>query len=383
MDTVRLAFVAGGLLRGSPECFPIGSLSLEARSPPEKFVTQNWLERALRSKCGKSFLVGENAKDPDIFQHWGQDNQAWWNWYVTLAENPDQTGGELQVVPTLPVGSVPDDQTIAEELSTPYDLSSEDLTFFKENGYVKLKSVLSSGAVLRLRQELVRLLSETFDTAHDQGNTNRFLSMEMMWLNNELVRDYVLSPRIAKIAADLLDVTRIRLYHDNLLSKEPGCGRTPWHYDDHHFPLATHDVVTAWIPAQPIPAAMGPLAFAKPICAYKLVEHITFNKFDTSYDRNVSEVFRDHNIAVDATPFEIGEVSFHHNLSFHTAAANRTTQSRIVLANTYYADGARVLDQPTMVSGDWQKFLPGVKPGEVAASELNPVCWPPESNIDG
>jgi hypothetical protein len=29
-----------------------------------------------------------------------------------------------------------------------------------------------------------------------------------------------------------------------------------------------------------------------------------------------------------------------------------------------------------MVSGDCRKFMPGVGPGEVAASPLNPVCWP-------
>ena len=55
---------------------------------------------------------------------------------------------------------------------------------------------------------------------------------------------------------------------------------------------------------------------------------------------------------------------------------DQTTQSRIVLANTYFADGARVVEKPTMVSGDWQKFIPGVGPGEIAASEFNPVCWP-------
>jgi ectoine hydroxylase-related dioxygenase (phytanoyl-CoA dioxygenase family) len=72
----------------------------------------------------------------------------------------------------------------------------------------------------------------------------------------------------------------------------------------------------------------------------------------------------------------MGEVSFHHNRCFHTAAGNRTTRGRIVLANTFFADGARVVEQPTMVSGDWQKFIPGVGPGEIAASKLNPVCWP-------
>ncbi|MEM9223829.1 MAG: phytanoyl-CoA dioxygenase family protein, partial [Pseudomonadota bacterium] len=238
-------------------------------------------------------------------------------------------------------------------------------------------SVLSAGAVFRLRSEMKRLLEEAFAVTLDGGATDRFFSLDMIWQENALIRAFVTSPRIAKISADLLAVPAVRLYHDNLMSKEPRCGRTPWHYDDHHFPLASHDVVTAWIPAQPIPRAMGPLAFAMPIDAYRLVEHVGFNKFDTSYDRQVAQVFRDNKIAVEDGPFALGEVSFHHNLSFHTAAGNHTTRSRMVLANTFFADGARVLDQPTMVSGDWNKFIPGVGPGEIAASDNNPVCWPP------
>jgi hypothetical protein len=121
---------------------------------------------------------------------------------------------------------------------------------------------------------------------------------------------------------------------------------------------------------------MGPLSFAKPISAFNLVKNINFNKNDKSYDKKVTEVFKEKQVAIDSKPFEMGEASFHHNLSFHTAGDNRTSQSRIVLANTYFADGARVVKEPTMVSGDWQKFIPGVNPGGIAASELNPICWP-------
>lgn len=338
------------------------------------------INRAIRSNPK---LVGNNAVCGDVNQPWEQDNQAWWDWYVTLADNTDETGNHLQEVDPLPSIEMPTDTAVAEELRRPYCLAPADCAYFRANGHIKLRNVLSPGAVLRLRRELMSLLSKTFETDLDSGLPERFLSLEMVWLDNPLIREYVLSPRIAKIAADLLGVARLRLYHDNVLSKEPGCGRTPWHYDDHHFPLATHDVVTAWVPAQPIPVAMGPLAFAKPIDVYKLVESIEFNKVDTSYDRRVADIFRQHDVAVEDGSFDIGEVSFHHNLSFHTAAANRTQRSRIVLANTYYADGARVVDQPTMVSGDWQKFIPGTKPGEIAASELNPVCWPADLQRDG
>ena len=110
----------------------------------------------------------------------------------------------------------------------------------------------------------------------------------------------------------------------------------------------------------------------------ELVKDIPFNKFDTSYDRRVSARLSDHRIEVDSSPFELGEVSFHHNLSFHTTGPNRTTTPRMVLATTYFEDGARVIDAPHMVNGDWRRFMPGVEPGQVINTPLNPVLFPAE-----
>ena len=81
-------------------------------------------------------------------------------------------------------------------------------------------------------------------------------------------------------------------------------------------------------------------------------------------------------VLIENGPFEIGEVSFHHNFSYHTAGRNKTNKMRIALANTFFADGARVTSNPTMVSGDWKKFIPGAKPKDLASSKLNPICWP-------
>jgi hypothetical protein len=313
----------------------------------------------------------------DVSQPWDKDNQAWWDWYVSLAANDGADDAVLAAAP-LPDVEIPSDDAVIAELSTPYALTDDQIAFFRENGFIKLRDVFSPGAVLKLRAELIRLLTAEFGVDPDTGARDRFLSLEMVWPDNPLLRAYVLSPRLGQISADLLEVPAVRLYHDNVLAKQAGCGRTPWHFDDHHFPLDTHDVVTAWAPAQPIPLEMGPLAFAHPLDVHKLVDAVSFEKTGTGYDRGVAEVFARNDVAVDETPFEMGEVSFHHNLNFHTAARNRTDRSRVVLANTYYADGARIVDAPTMVSGDWQKFMPGVGPGDVAASPLNPVCWPVE-----
>lgn len=327
----------------------------------------------------------------DVSAAWDADNQAWWDWYVGLADNdPNGTGPiNLALVSLCPDPSLPSlgVEALADQLAKPYDLSAEAIARFRAEGVIKLPRVLSPEAVVTLRRAIVRTLEAEFATTLDCPATDgapeigrRFYSAEMVWLDDPIVRLFVLSPRIAKISADLLGVRSVRLYHDNVMSKEPGCGRTPWHYDDHHFPLATQDVVTAWIAAQAIPEAMGPLAFAKDMEAWRLVADIPFNKTDTSYDRRVAETFREQNVPVESSGFDVGEVSFHHNLSFHTAGPNNTAISRCVLANTFFADGARVVDAPTMVSGDWRKFLPGVEPGGLAASSLNPICWPPAPN---
>jgi hypothetical protein len=49
--------------------------------------------------------------------------------------------------------------------------------------------------------------------------------------------------------------------------------------------------------------------------------------------------------------------------------------ARIALATTYIEDGARLIDSPTLISGDFEKFMPGVEPGEAIESPLNPIVY--------
>lgn len=305
----------------------------------------------------------------DVAVEWDRGNDQWWDWYMSLADGP-APDGPLVDPPAHDPGPLPSDDEIAAELAVAYPLTDEQIRRFRTDAFVKLPGVLSPGAVQRLRMRLRTLLDEAVDP--EVG----FQSREMMWLDDDLVRAAVLSPRIGGISAALLGAERVRLYHDNALSKEPGAGRTPWHFDAHHFPLDSRDVLTAWIPLQPTPREMGPLAFARGADVGDLVADLEFDKHGTSYDRGVSEVFRTQAVQVEDGPFAAGEVSFHGANCFHTAGANRTTEARVVLANTYFADGTRVVPSPTMVSGDWRKFIPGAKPGHVVASSRNPLLEP-------
>ena len=63
-------------------------------------------------------LKGQNAIRTDVEQPWEQDNQAWWDWYVSLADN-DDPAGELTAAVPLPDVALPDDATLCRELADP------------------------------------------------------------------------------------------------------------------------------------------------------------------------------------------------------------------------------------------------------------------------
>ncbi len=310
----------------------------------------------------------------DVSEPWRNSNQDWWDWYVALACNDESLDKRYPYqLPDVLTNQTAETRTM-EGVHAAYPLTEKDVQKFRVNGFIKLKNVFSEVLIALLRLHIQRELTVHFGELKKRNQ--KFLSLDLIWEKNKVIKEFVVNKRLAGIAAKLLNVNAVRLYHDNILSKEPGCGRTPWHYDTHHFPIATSNVVTAWIPAQAIPIEMGPLVFAKPITAYKFVEHLRFSKKDTTYDRDVKKIFREkEEVEIVSKPYELGEVSFHHNLSFHSASPNLTDESRLVLANTYFEDGARVVEQPTMVSGDWQNFIPDTSPGQVICTERNPVCW--------
>jgi hypothetical protein len=316
---------------------------------------------------------GSPASGPgrsDAAQPWEGDDQAWWDWYVTTADNDADNGdgGDLVDLDRPAAVEAAADWEVAVALAEPYPLRPAQIEAFRTYGYVRLPGVVSAPVVAALARRLEDLLTAEFgpDTA------GRFLSLEMMWLTDDLMRSVALSPRLGGIAARLLGEPAVRLYHDNALSKQPGCGRTPWHSDADHFPLDSTRICTSWFPLHPVPAAMGPLSFAAGVTAAQLGRP-DIDQAGTAYDAAVAAGLARRGDPVDRHPFALGDVSFHSAACFHTAGANRTTSPRRVLSNIYLADDVRVVDHPGILSGTWREFLPGVEPGDLAASAYNPV----------
>ena len=123
----------------------------------------------------------------DISKPWDKDNQAWWDWYVGLADNNIKKDPIISVEP-LPNVTIPSDDEVISELTETYPLKNDQIDFFRKNGFIKLKKVFSPGVVLKLRGELIKLLKKEFNVDPDKEAYDRFLSLEMIWPKNKLIR---------------------------------------------------------------------------------------------------------------------------------------------------------------------------------------------------
>ncbi|MGB3756407.1 MAG: phytanoyl-CoA dioxygenase family protein [Rivularia sp. (in: cyanobacteria)] len=319
------------------------------------------------------FLPKKNSGDDDLYTTWESSNEEWWDWYVSLADNSSDLVDKdnLIYLPDITFSSTLSLEDFKQELAEPYPLSEQQIKQFQSESYIRLKNVLSPEAVYLLRQESQYLL----DGYSQSNSSQQFLSTEMIWLENEVMREFTLSSRLARIATELLEISSVRLYHDNFLCKEPGCGRTPWHYDLHHYPIASTNVCSNWLPLQAMPWEMGIIEFACGMEVYKIIEQVPFYKSGKTHDFSIVKLLQSNNIKINCEPFELGEMSFHHGFNVHGAAANRTNQRRIALVNTYFENGSRVIDFPKITSGDWQKFIPNTKPDETISTPYNPILY--------
>jgi len=149
---------------------------------------------------------------------------------------------------------------------TPYLLTQEQIAFYQQNQYIKLKQVFDADTTHYLNELISAQVSQMNQelTPLEERSTygKAFLQLFNLWTENPLVKDLILSQRLGQIAADLMQVNGVRLYHDQALFKEGGGGITPWHADQYYWPLATDKTVTAWIPLQATPLEMGPLEFS-------------------------------------------------------------------------------------------------------------------------
>ena len=264
------------------------------------------------------------------------------------------------------------------ELNQSYALGPEQRARFQRDGYIKLKHVLSPEVLKHygdaITQKVVALNTQSKPMAERNTYEKAFLQVMNLWQEDETVREFVFGKRLARIAATLMGVAGVRMYHDQALYKEPSGGFTPWHADQYYWPLSNANICTAWIPLQAVPLEMGPLAFSVGSHTFENGRQLAIS--DDS-EAQIGRSLKDMNYPLDESPFDLGEVSYHRGWTFHRAGPNQGDQPRRVMTIIYMEDGIRLIEpQNKNHVADWDRWMPDAKVGEVVATALNPVMYP-------
>ncbi len=263
------------------------------------------------------------------------------------------------------------------DIDTPFALRDDQIAFFREQGYIKLKHVLSAETLAHYGAQITQLTIElnTQATPLEARSTydRAFLQVMNLWESSPLVGRFVMGQRLARIAAELLQVPGVRLYHDQSLYKEPGGGITPAHADQYYWPLASDRTITAWIPLQAVPEDMGPLGF------YGRSQNEAFGRdlgISDESETKISDNMARHGFEFSCGAFELGEVSFHLGWTFHKAGPNRSQKPRSVMTVIYMDSAMRLAEaiSPAQV-GDRDQWCPGAVAGQVINTRKNPVIY--------
>lgn len=198
-----------------------------------------------------------------------------------------------------------------------------------------------------------------------------FLQSFNLWRVDDRIATFVRSPRFARVAAALLGVERVRLYHDQALCKEPGGGRTPWHQDQSYWPMDTDDTITLWMPLVDVPAEVGSMTF---VSGSHRLGDVAGGSISDASDVALGALIAERDLPCRTYgALSAGDATFHRGWTIHAAGGNPTDRLRTVMTVIYVADGARVRTELTDAQElDRQVWLGGAEPGDLIDAELNP-----------
>jgi len=309
------------------------------------------------------------------------------------------------------------------------EISSEDIARFRENGFVRLRNVLTPAAVERLRSAMAQAL-ETFgaspssydvtamadalwsdETEYDTGGSRqhdlsafatairtaghprllatpsspapggRFLVDTSIWRRIELLADFALHGPLPKIASALLDIGRVRYYDDQLFVKEPGTAdRAAFHQDLPYFNLDGDRGCVVWIPLDSVRKGSGTLAYIPRSHKWGLFNANVFMSraaFPGSDGRDLPDIDGDPAafgaVQVEAEP---GDVIVHHFLTVHGSEGNLSRHNRRAFSLRYCDADIRYLRRAGAPTQPLHRQ--DLNDGDALDDALHPIVWPPE-----
>lgn len=191
---------------------------------------------------------------------------------------------------------------------------------------------------------------------------------------------YILSRRLAKVAAELLGAgedERVRLYQSCVFVKPPGFGETHWHSDANMVPLDTNRFITLWLPLRPLHEDDAALVFAGG-------SHRDFSLPYWHSLEGMSDLSGRGYEVESYEPLDLGDLTAHAGWCLHWSPPQpEDCPPRYALSVCYFVDGAKRLvrsacRQEPHAEDAWsyEDWLDDIGEGEPARHPALPVVYP-------
>lgn len=221
-----------------------------------------------------------------------------------------------------------------EEQPTPAQVES-----FRQDGVVALCGLVGPEVVERLREAVERVIAGAGDDPRRRG----FFTRSQLWPEVDKIRDLTHHSPAARTVGTLLGTSRVYLYEDTVMVKEPACDRrTPWHQDKPYYPAGVGEVGTLWLALDTVSADSGAVRYVRGSHRWpqRYTQPATFHESSPDmpdFDGDGYEV-----VSFDLQP---GDCVVHHGMVIHGAGGNRSaTQRRRAVAISYF--GPEALPDP-------------------------------------
>lgn len=265
------------------------------------------------------------------------------------------------------------------DLSSNYPLAPEQIAHYQGKGWVLLRAVAAPQEVAAYRPIIGEVTMahnvNTKPLAERDTYGKAFIQVGNLWNRDDRARKFSFAKRFAKIAAELMGVNAVRMYHDQALYKEAGGGYTPWHQDQQYWPLDGAKCVTLWMPLVDAGADMGTMRFASGSQSLGYLGPLSIS--DDS-EAKLEALVADKGFPIEAAgAMMAGDATFHNGWTIHGALGNQSeSTTREVMTIIYVEDGAVITEPDSKVrESDLRAWFPGLKPGDKAVGELNPVLY--------
>lgn len=195
------------------------------------------------------------------------------------------------------------------------------------------------------------------------------------WRSDPVTAAAACSPRVGRIAAQLIGADGMRLWHDQYLRKPAaGGGIVQWHQDWMYWQAIDRcRTVTCWIALADVDESMGPMVFLAG--SHRDGLRMDLQPTDWTGDSlppcPIGDHWRRVPVAVRA-----GQVSFHHGATMHASDANHSPRTRWSLVSHQMASDCCFRPGQAHIAIDGMQRQPGgAAPGERFRGPQFPWTW--------